>query len=240
MKISLLCPTRGRPRNVVRMTESVLHNASSNHETEIVFFVDNDDEETLNTVTDLRRAFGAQVTGVRGDRNRNIAMMHNFCAKKASGDVLGLSDDDVVYRTSGWNDLVADAFAQYPDNIVLVYGRDGLHDANHATHPFIHRTWMETTNYFVPEYFAGDYADTWLVDVARRIGRFHFIPELYTEHMHPAAAKAVWDSTYEERFALQATQNPGQKFLETAHEREADAKKLIRKIAEYQLGKAKA
>jgi len=223
--ISLLCPTRGRPANVSRMLESVFSNDTSNT-SQIVFFLDNDDHITIEVVQSLLVEYGTRIKAKIGPRNRNIAKMHNHCASAADGDILGLSDDDVVYRTIGWNEIIEEAFAACPDKILLAYGADGLHNQHHATHPFIHRTWLETTGYFVPEYFTGDYSDTWLFDVATRLGRTRYLENLSTEHMHPAAGKAEWDATYNERFELQATQNPGHLFDTLAHERVEDARKL--------------
>lgn len=223
--ISLLCPTRGRPTNIIRMIESVFSNDTS-QTSEIVFFLDNDDLISIEVVKSLIKEYPGRVQGLVGPRNRNISKMHNICARKAKGDIIGLSDDDVVYRTLGWNELIEQAFADSPDKILLVYGRDGLHDERHATHPFIHRKWMETTGYYVPEYFTGDYADTWLNDVAGLLCRKHFISELITEHLHPGAGKAEWDTTYRERFELQAQQNPDALFKSLLPERFEDARKL--------------
>lgn len=223
--ISLLCPTRGRPTNIIRMIESVFSNDTSGS-SELVFFLDSDDLISIEVVKSLIKEYPTRVQGLVGPRNRNISKMHNICARKAKGDIIGLSDDDVVYRTKGWNELIEQAFAETPDKILLVYGRDGLHNAAHATHPFIHRKWMETTGYFVPEHFTGDYADTWLNDVAIMLGRRHFIDTLITEHMHPGAGKAEWDATYRERFELQAQQDPGALFNSLLPERHEDARKL--------------
>lgn len=216
--ISLLCPTRGRPRNVIRMIESVLGLAS--HEVEIVLYVDSDDQQTINMLSNIHFL---EVTPFIGPRI-TLSQMWNECAKIARYDILGLSDDDVVYRTMNWDELIIKAFKKCEDKILLVHGRDGIHDQNLGTHPFIHRRWVDTVGYFVPPYFSGDYADTWLNHVADNLGRRKYIPELYTEHMHPAIGKAPMDTTYQER--LNRQEDCASIYNSKVHERLADADKL--------------
>lgn len=128
----------------------------------------------------------------------SISEAWNLIAAKASGSILMLCADDLLFRTEGWDKLIAQEFEKVLDRIVLVYGRDGYQDEALATHPFLHRNWMKTVGYFVPPYFTASYDDTWLNDVADMIGRKRFVPEVLIEHMHPAAGKALSDQTYDE------------------------------------------
>ena len=42
-KISILCPTRGRPENVIRLIESIKETTTFIDQIELLFYVDNDD-----------------------------------------------------------------------------------------------------------------------------------------------------------------------------------------------------
>lgn len=209
------------------MLDSVFALAAKPHNVEVVLYVDDDDprhSEVVDVVDDYV-ANELRVEVVDGPRIV-LSECWNRCAERAHYSIMAHSDDDVVYRTPDWDNLVRNAFALYPDRIVFVHGRDGIHDERFGTHGFIDRRWAEVTGYFVPPYFSSDYNDTWFNDVANALGRRHFIPELYTEHMHPVAGKADWDQTYHERMERHARDNVDALYASKADERRADADKL--------------
>ena len=191
--ISVLCPTRNRPNSVRWLVASALATAAKMPE--FVFYVD--DDAPGSVPQDVRDLPGVVlVTGPR----IVLSDMWNRCLEAASGDILMQCGDDIAFRTTWWDSIVTDAFAQVPDRIGLAYGDDGtrIHDSTFGTHGFITREWTDTVGYFTPPYFSCDYGDTWLNDVAERIGRKMFLPIL-TEHLHPAAGKAEVDQNHRER-----------------------------------------
>jgi len=209
------------------MMSSVFSLAAKPHAVQVVLYLDDDDphrRETLDVVGDYV-ADDCDVRVVEGSRIV-LSEMWNRCAEVARHDVLAHSDDDVLYRTGGWDRLVLDAFAGYPDRIVFVHGRDGVHDERFGTHGFIHGRWVETVGYFVPPYFSSDWNDAWLNEVANDIGRRHYLPDLYTEHMHPAVGKAQMDDTYRERMERGAADDVDRRYADLREERIADAAKL--------------
>jgi hypothetical protein len=214
--ISILCPTRNRPENVRRLIESAW--ATANGPLEFVFFTDEDAPLPL----DITGQGGVVVTS--GPR-RVFSDMWNACYEKASADVLMMGADDIVFRTPGWDTAVLDEFDRYPDRIVLVHGEDGIQGPGLGTHPFIHRRWAETLGYFSPPYFTRDFCDTWLSNLADRIGRRVFLPDVLTEHLHPGVGKAPFDKTYAEK----VTRGGGadEAWAATEGERERDAQTLM-------------
>jgi hypothetical protein len=135
--------------------------------------------------------------------------------------------DDIVFRTPGWDMLVREAFASSQDKILLVHGDDCSPNTDAlATHGFLHRTWVETVGYFVPPYFSSDWNDVWLTEVADQIGRRVKIP-IVTEHLHYAFGKAERDQNTDEREERGRRDGVVEIFEKTAHERAADAQKLM-------------
>ena len=104
-----------------------------------------------------------------------------------------------------WDKVIIDFFAEIPDRIALVYGddmgqsqREHLDDPNRfATHPILHKNWVEAVGYLSPPYFSCDYADTWINDLAQGVGRSFPLP-FVNEHMHFSVKKAKVDMTYKE------------------------------------------
>lgn len=197
MKISLLCPTRNRPSNLVRLVKSVLENASDPSNIEFVFYVDNDAVETsmppeLEGNKNIKWIIGSRVV---------LSEMWNMCYIDATGDILMHCGDDLVFQSKDWDLKVISAFEAYPDRIVFVHGQDGYWGERFGTHGFIHRRWVETVGYFVPPYFSSDWNDTWLNDVANALGRRTYLPDVFTEHMHYVFGKAERDETHADREA---------------------------------------
>lgn len=186
--ISLLCPTRKRPKNIERLWQSVLDTADSPEDIELILAIDDDDT-----------SYDEQNIGNKKKYPRMVLSKYwNECYKRSKGDILFHCGDDIVFQTKGWDTTVKNTFEEYPDKIVFVYGNDGGPMTDFGTHGFIHRNWVEAVGYFVPPYFSSDYNDTWLNDVAKLIKRHRKI-DIYTEHMHPAFHKAEWDETHQER-----------------------------------------
>lgn len=217
--VSVLCPTRGRPQNVTRITRTAWSAAEG--DVEFVFYCDDD---APGSVPDIIAAEPC-VQVITGPRII-LSDMWNKCLAKASADIFLVCGDDAVFRTPGWDLLVGAAFAEHPDRILLAYGDDLIHGERLSTHGFVHRNWTDVIGYITPPWFSSDYVDSWLYDVAGMIGRRKFLPGLVTEHCHPIAGKAAWDQTYQERLARHARDNVGALYESLLHEREADAAKL--------------
>jgi len=106
------------------------------------------------------------------------------CLMLATGELLAHANDDIVFRTLGWDEIVEQFFATSEDKLWVVGGDDGyLHSEELAPHPIVHRRWLDTLGYIIPPYFDGEYGDLWVSDLANRLGRKKFLPFL-CEHLH--------------------------------------------------------
>lgn len=217
--ISILCPTRNRLDAMRRLVQSARETAANPTEIEFIFYVDDDDEASATLADEL----GA--TTVRGPRIV-LSEMWNRCWDEAKYDVAMHCGDDIIFRSRDWDLHVLYAFERYPDKIVLVHGRDGYQDAALATHGFLHRNWVNTLGYFVPPHFSSDYNDLWNTEIADAIGRRVYLPEVYTEHMHPVIGKGTWDQTHQERLARHARDGVDQLYRDLLPRRLYDAAAL--------------
>ena len=202
---------------------SARETAANPLDVEFIFYVDDDDEASAQEADRLK------ATAVRGPRIV-LSEMWNRCWDEATNDVAMHCGDDIIFRSQNWDLHVLYAFERYPDKIALVHGRDGYQDANLATHSFIHRRWVETLGYFVPPYFSSDYNDTWLTEIADAVGRRVYLPDVYTEHMHPVIGKGTWDQTHQERLARHQRDNVEQIYRDLRGKRLDDVAKLTEAI----------
>jgi hypothetical protein len=151
----------------------------------------------------------------------------NELAAQTDAEILWHGNDDVVFRTYGWDTAVREGFAQWPDRIGCVHGRDGIHDRGQATLGFYSREWCDVLGYpLIPPYFASDWGDTWLSAVADAIGRRHYDERIYTEHTHFVAGKRPRDATDDDRERAGQAQGVQALYYSLAAERDADAAKL--------------
>lgn len=226
--ISLLTPTRGRPDSLERMAISAIDTAQG--DLEFVLALDADDPElaayhgAVSKIVDKTAEGSATISRER----ENLSQLFQFCYENAKGDIFMSCDDDVVFRTKGWDTMVKAEFEKVSDKILLVYGDDGSGEENktHGPHPFIHRNWVEAVGRYLPPHFRGDFCDTWLNDLADGVGRKVKIDALF-EHLHPAFNKGVMDKTRKEKIDHHFENNmPDVYYKDTVKEREEDIKKL--------------
>jgi hypothetical protein len=148
----------------------------------------------------------------------------------STGDIIMICGDDARFRTKSWDTLIRDEFLKQDDRIVLVYGDDMIQGAGLATHSFIHRRWIEVSGFWLPPYFCADYVDTWLFEVATKINRVRYLPNVITEHMHYTVGKSAYDSTTDRKLINSSRENPALIYDQRYNERCEHVNKLLQYI----------
>lgn len=221
--ISILVPSRGRPREHARLIESVLSLATHARRVEIITYVDQDDSQAGFYWRPLNGSYRGRV--ITGERIL-LSEAWNECYRNSSGEIVMHCGDDIVFRTPGWDTIVRETFRRFPDRIVLVHGDDmSVNTDTLATHGFLHRRWVEAVGYFLPPLFSCDWNDVWLTEVADMIGRRVKVPVI-TEHLHYYFDKRERDATDIEREERGREDNVVDLFKETKPDRVRDAAKL--------------
>lgn len=197
--ISILIPTRGRTESLKRTIQSARDTANAPEEIEICIYIDDDDiasrECEWPKEWNIRIAIGKRII---------LGNMWNKCAAIASGDILCQGNDDIIFRTKGWDTLVEKEFSKVPDRLVMVHGQDGSGGASGSigtfgVHPFVSRRWYEVLGYVTPPYFSSDFCDTWINHIANAVDRRRYIPTILIEHMHYWWGKMPLDANTEDR-----------------------------------------
>lgn len=195
MRISLCLPSRGRPEGLRRMVTSARFSAAWPNRVQVVVVLDEDDPQ----LRDYARV--SAEPGIHAVIVPRMTMSDywNVAAASAEGEVLMLAADDIVFRSTGWDAMVEEAFWRARNRIALVYGRDGHADERMATHPFVSRQWVDTVGWMTQPGFVSDYADKGLHDMAEELGVLRYLPDVVTEHMHYAFGKGELDQTHRDR-----------------------------------------
>ncbi len=215
--ISILLPTRNRPRNVERFLESAIATASNFENLEFIFYIDDDDNTFPSHV--LRR----NVKLVKGPRLW-LSVIGNILYSHSRGEIIMYAGDDLIFSSKGWDELVLAQFNTTSDKIRLVYGNDkGRNSKEIARHGFLHRKWIETIGVY-QQPGRGSASDIWLTSVARKIGRLDYIENLIIPHIHwwQGDRSAVFDQTYAEISNLVTSWRPRKTYMRLERERRID------------------
>ena len=194
--IGILCPTRKRVAHLKRYIESVVSTAQKPERCTFHFLIDNDDNETKEFLESLIKESKIKIK-YRSFPHGAVALsdMWNKLYENCEDEIVMISGDDAVMRSSSWDSIVDSVFSQIPDKICLVYGRDGIHDQKFAAQFFLHREWIQTAGYIFPKYYTADWADTWVFEVSKILQRAVYIPDIFLEHMHWSVGKSEIDET---------------------------------------------
>ncbi len=198
--IDLLMPTRGRPHRLSKCLGSIVATANDVGQLRVILRIDRDDVAMTAVVPGLIEhwaSLGLVVLVATGDRGV-LSQMWNDCWRLSWAPILMHAGDDIVFETSGWDETVEAKFAEYPDNLLLVYGEDKLQASGNglATHGFYGRAGADVLGYFCPPYFECDYNDTWLSEVYAAAGRQVYLEGLTIRHEHFGTDKTLMDDTY--------------------------------------------
>ena len=188
MKISILCPSRGRPQRFESMKDSAIALSDEPALVEIRLAVDSDDE-ALHLYPSAQHVQRFPT---------NISHIYNALAGHADGDILMASADDVLFRTQGWDTKVREVAFRFPDGLWIGAPNNG-DGKRRVNHWFTGRRWLELFGWFLPAHFEHFCVDEWVQEVANSAGRLVYMDDVLIEHMHAKYKKSENDDTYKRK-----------------------------------------
>jgi hypothetical protein len=176
------------------MLDSACRTADRPQCLQVVVYVDRDDESSHSidhTGLHVERLVGPRTT---------MGAMTQACYAASTGRCVMLANDDLVFRTVGWDSEILARLAVHTDGVALVWGNDLLRGDTLPTHPIVSRTAIEIMGCICPQAYRRDYIDTHIYDVfrtLRRLGhdRLEYLADVVFEHMHVDAGKGTLDDT---------------------------------------------
>lgn len=198
--IGLMLPTRGRPALLERYAKSVVQTANDPSRIEIHTYIDQDDpalEEYMSTIERLSAELGPLGLTFAGGVGDPVGVpgAMNELGRMSETDLLIMSNDDQLYTTFGWDERLDREAEKFPDGIFLFWFSDGLESDRWCCFPIVSRRWIKCLDYYAPTMFEHFFVDTWLWDIALRIGRAHYLPDIKVEHIAAWAGLAPEDDT---------------------------------------------
>lgn len=189
MKIAILCPTRERPDRRKNFHNSVMSLSDNPDQVSVYYYIDNDDPELERYKTQKMFPGAYNLIG----EPKSVSISWNTIAEAAisrGAEVLIMGNDDVTYLTKGWDTILINKIRSFPDKIYCAWFKDNINNENHCAFPVVSVEWVKCLGYFTPGIFKFGYNDTWVFDIAKKINREFYIPEIEISHVH------IRDNTY--------------------------------------------
>ena len=195
--ISMVLPTRKRPRSAKNFLSSLKQNCKKPHLVEIIICVDVDDQsydnfklifETTKIIKRERRGLGSIIFGG---------------IQASTGDIIFLCNDDVSVETLGWDEEIRKIHNLYPDGIYIFSPNDLNKQKNLFVFPGFGRKVAEIL-YNYPKRYRGAFMDNHLNEVFESL-KFHghdrliYLENIIFRHEHYRVTGQKPDSTYLER-----------------------------------------
>lgn len=230
-QISLLLPTRKRPKLVDRLFHSIATCTYRCDKIEVIVYVDDDDvaSHAVNSTY-----FSVKV--IKGPC-RTMGGYNTCCYEASSGDIIILVNDDMEIRTPGWDDRVRQMHAEFEDEIYLGYANDLFKKSKFCTFPIMSRRTCELLGQPYPIEYNRFFIDVHLFDIFKRlqcagVGRIRYHADIIFEHHHFRAGKGALDETYDRARRERFIDDPV--FLSLIPERRDAALRLLNVIQDTQ------
>jgi hypothetical protein len=199
-KISLLCPTRGRPKHTKALITSIENTVSDINNIELLIAYDTDDETTkkeLNSIPTLNKPYRFFSRERSEWLNKDY---YNWLAEKACGDYLFVIGDDVRFLSKDWDKVLIDRVEVYlktkQDRIAYITVEDGT-EASHCCFPIVTKEAFKVLKMVLHPQLMSWGADRTIHEIYgnRDIMRELNISEIKLDHLSYHDGKAPFDET---------------------------------------------
>jgi hypothetical protein len=182
--VSVLIPSRGRPKLYERAVASLLDNASNPDDIEILARLDEDDYRQYENCTGTLLV--DRSLGYLGQHEYN-----NQLAQIATGKWLMIGNDDEICQSAGWDEIIASYGDQLCElSLASNHGRD------YACFPVVPRRWFEICGHLSLDCRI----DSWLAEVAHGAGCFIEEDRIFILHDRADLTGNNDDEIYQQRY----------------------------------------
>jgi glycosyltransferase involved in cell wall biosynthesis len=191
--VAVLIPTLWRP-NKMRENVDNLHAVTGREDIDIVFIIEEDDEDSLNASKNLNA-----ITLIN-KRKRNFAGAINTAVQSLDHNYIFGASDDFLFHPNWLPPLM-----ELSENYGVVGANDLGNSINNGGIPsvsylvrrdYVPRACIGYPENLLYEGYHHNFTDTELSDCADAHGEHVFCAESIVEHMHPSLGKSIIDRTY--------------------------------------------
>ena len=177
-EICLLLATRGRPEMLAQVFSGINAHTVQKEKVSLWLYVDEDDAITRAAIADGRLSgAGIQVHWHIGGQTSGLGEMlqHLWEVSGRTAEIfMGLADD-VRFDTPGWDNILRDTAAKFPDGIFLASPHDPM-TADTCTYPIFGWRWLDALQSLFCGHFPFWYDDRWVHQIGEMAGRYAWVP----------------------------------------------------------------
>lgn len=196
---SLIFPTRKRVKEVYRLFDSIKATASNLENIEVILYIDEDDIESQKISYN-----GFSIIKLIHPRGETMGKITRTCYTASRGRYIMLLNDDLVFRTSSWDNAVLAAFSQFKDKIALVYGNDLFQGRKMASFPILSKIVCDLMGNICPSEYKRVLIDVHIFDIFKKLhqmgyNRIVYLKDVIFEHLSYDIGKSPEDESYASR-----------------------------------------
>ncbi len=177
-EICLIMATRGRPHMLAEVFTALKQHTVQKEKVSLWLYVDEDDATTRKAIADgtLNDA-GVQLHWHIGQQTSGLGQMQQILWEVSgrTAEVFMVLGDDVRFDTLGWDNILRDTAAKFPDGIFLASPHDPM-TADTCTYPVFGWNWLETLQSLFCGHFPFWYDDRWVHQIGEMAGRYAWLP----------------------------------------------------------------
>jgi hypothetical protein len=177
-EICLIMATRGRPHMLAEVFTALKQHTVQKEKVSLWLYVDEDDAITRKAIADgsLSDA-GVQLHWHIGQQTSGLGQMQQILWEVSgrTAEVFMVLGDDVRFDTPGWDNILRETAAKFPDGIFLASPHDPM-TADTCTYPVFGWNWLETLQSLFCGHFPFWYDDRWVHQIGEMAGRYAWLP----------------------------------------------------------------
>jgi len=217
-EICLIMATRGRPEMLAEVFTALKTHTAQKEKVSLWLYVDADDSVTRQAIDDGRLSdAGVQLHWHIGVQTSGLGEMQSILwqASGRTAEIYMVLGDDVRFDTPGWDNILREVAAKFPDGIFLASPHDPM-TADTCTYPVFGWRWLETLQQLFCGHFPFWYDDRWVHQIGEMAGRYAWLPIVVQPVRGKGRTRRMRDVPFWARF-----------FQLSLDERKASARKLI-------------
>jgi len=217
-EICLFMATRGRPESLAQVFAALKACTAQRETVSLWLYVDEDDTATRKAIdSGALNDAGVRIHWHIGPQTAGLCETQHTLWRN-SGETaeifMGLADD-VRFDTPGWDNILREVAAKFPDGIFLASAHDPM-TSDTCTYPIFGWRWLETLQHIFPGHFPFWYDDRWVHQIGEMAGCYVRLPIVLLPIRGKGRTRRMRDLPFWARF-----------FQLTLDERKVSARKLI-------------
>jgi hypothetical protein len=217
-EICLIMATRGRPEMLAEVFTALKATTAQKEKVSLWLYVDEDDTVTRKAIdAGLLNDAGVRIHWHIGSQTAGLCETQHTLWRKSgrTSEIYMILADDIRFDTPGWDNILRETSAKFPDGIFLASPHDPM-TTDTCTYPIFGWRWLETLQKIFPGHFPFWYDDRWVHQIGEMAGRYAWLPLAMLPIRGKGRTRRMRDLPFWARF-----------FQLTLDERKDSARKLI-------------